>query len=87
MVPSLMTAERQQDLELGEVKKNKKTDPKEGILFISTFDLDSRHMALFLRKCCWAQPHRLPAGGQNQQASHKPLSAVCFLRADFSCLL
>lgn len=34
MGPSLMTARRQQDLELGRGKKN--PDPKEGILFIST---------------------------------------------------
>lgn len=54
--PSLVTAGRQRDLELGG-KRN--LAPKAGILFISTFDLDCGNIALFQRKCRWAQPQCL----------------------------
>lgn len=61
--------------------EEKNPDPKEGILFISTFDLDGRHIALFQKKCHWALPQCLPAGGQDQQTTCASLGSVCFLCA------
>ena len=89
MDPSLVTARRQQDLELGEGKKKKKKtqDPKEGILFISTFDLDYRHIALFQRTCRWAQPQclRQVAKTSRPLAGHWVLFVFFVLTVPVSC--
>lgn len=78
-----MTAGRQQDRSW----KEKNPDPKEGILFISTFDLDGGHSCSVSKEVLLGSASMPPAGGQDQQASRRPLSAVCFLCADFACLL
>ena len=75
--PSLVTAGRPQDLKLGGKKETQ--DPKEGILFISTFDLDCRHIALFQRKCHWSQPQclRWVASTRRPLTDHWVLFPLC----------
>lgn len=74
MSPSLVTAGRQQDLS-GE---GKNSAPKEGILFINTFDLGCRHTALFLQKshCVHLSAFLQVAQPSRPLASH-PLGFLC----------
>lgn len=67
--PSLVTVGRQQDLEPGGKKPN--PGPKEEDLFISTFDLDRRHIALFQRSVSGLDATSMPlAGGREASGSH-----------------
>lgn len=70
--PSLVTAGRQQGLS----REGKNSAPKEGILFINTFDLDCRHTVLFPQKSHCVQPRCLPVGGPSHQAFCKPPSLL-----------
>lgn len=72
---------QQEDSRTWSWEEEKTLDPKEGILFISTFDLDSRHIALFQRKCHWSQPQCLQwvASTRRPLTDHWLLFPLCWL--------